>query len=39
MSGRTPPFFAAENGHEEVVKVLLERNDININAGVDGQTP
>ena len=40
MSGRTPLFRAAENGHEEVVRVLLERNDVNIDA-VDryGQTP
>ena len=30
--GRTPLFWAAENGHEEVVRILLERRDIDIEA-------
>jgi len=32
MYGRTPLFSATENGHEEVVKILLERSDVNMEA-------
>ena len=38
--GRTPLSWAAGYGHEEVVRMLLERNDVNPNtADKDGQTP
>ena len=29
--GRTPLSFSAQNGHEGVVRILLERNDVNPN--------
>ena len=39
-SGRTPLSWAAQNGHEEVVKLPLEQEDINPNrSGKPGQTP
>lgn len=38
--GLTPLFWAARNGHKEVVRILLERSDINIEAvDEDGRTP
>ena len=40
MRGMTPLSWAANSGHEEVVKALLERKDINPDkADVCGQTP
>ena len=38
--GDTPLLWAAKEGHEEVVRALLERNDINPNKpGIHGRTP
>ena len=31
-SGRTPLSWASEHGHEAIVRVLLERGDVNVNA-------
>ena len=40
MSGRSPLFWAARNGHKEVVKLLLERDDVNPDAADEyGRTP
>jgi len=39
-AGNTPLAWAAGSGHEEVVKMLLERDDVNPSkAGRYGQTP
>jgi ankyrin repeat protein len=39
--GRTPLWHAAEGGHHDVVRVLLDRNDVDPNANdyLDGLTP
>jgi ankyrin repeat domain-containing protein 50 len=37
-NGRTPLWWAAENGHEAVVKLLLETMDVD-SKDTDGQTP
>ena len=38
--GRTPLSWAAERGHETVVRLLVERDDVDINAkDADGRTP
>ena len=39
-SGRTPLLWAAMNGHETVVRLLIERDDVDVNAeDSDGKTP
>ena len=38
--GRTPLSYAAGNGNETIVKLLVERDDVNVDSrDIDGQTP
>ena len=39
--GRTPLSFAHQNGHKDIVKLLLARDDVDINTkdSLHGQTP
>ena len=40
MPGLTPLSWAAKGGHEEVVRMLLERDDLDLNAADGrGRTP